>query len=329
MVFARTLSWIALGATLWVSACSKDVGMSEEAKAAQAKAEAAFQVAQTQWRHDRVAELTRADGWTSLIGLHWLDPGMHRVGSARDNGIQTMMGPAHLGLFNVRNGKVHFKADTAVTVDGVAARSAVLRSDADPEGASVIGFDEGKGLAVVIRRGDRLALRVRHADAESRLRFTGLEYWPGGRDWQIPARFIAHAPGTTLPVVNIIGVTEDIPNPGQVEFQRDGELYHLEALDEGGETLLLIFADRTSGHGSYGAGRFLDAPKPDAKGHLQLDFNRAYNPPCAFTPFATCPLPPAENRLNLRIEAGEKNYRKPDSGSAAQPSQSPNTAKED
>ena len=99
-----------------------------------------------------------------------------------------------------------------------------------------------------------------------------------------------------------------MPNPGAVEFERDGKTYRLEALDEGDGGLFLVFADRTSGHGSYGAGRFLDAPKPGAAWHVALDFNQAYNPPCAFTPFATCPLPPPENRLDLAIDAGEKTY---------------------
>lgn len=308
MVPARTL--ILLAAAL-LAACNRDSGPSAAALAARAKAQAAFEASEQAWRTQRLADLTRPDGWTSLVGLHWLDPGTHRVGSAADNGIRLALGPAHLGVFTVRAGKVRFVADTAVTIDGAPARGGELRSDADPGGASIVGFDDGKGQASVILRGGRLALRVKHADADTRLRFTGLEYWPGGNGWILPARFIPHPPGKTLPVVNIIGITEDIPNPGVLEFTRNGSRYRLEALDEGEGTLFVVFADRTSGHGSYGAGRFLDAPLPDAQGRVRLDFNRAYNPPCAFTLFATCPLPPPENRLNLRVEAGEKAYRKP------------------
>lgn len=266
---------------------------------------------QFMWRGRRLLDLNRADGWTSLIGLHWLDPGTHRVGSDTDNGIRMTMGPPHLGVFTVRDGKVEFVADTPVTIDGASARGGGLRTDADAAGPSVIAFDEGKGLATVIERGGRLALRIKHADADSRLRFNGLEYWPGGRGWQLPARFIAHPAGKTLPIANIIGTTDEIPNPGAVEFEHAGKTFRLEVLDEGGDSLFLVFADRTSGHGSYGAGRFLDAPKPDAVGNLVIDFNQAYNPPCAFTPFATCPLPPPENRLDLAVEAGERDYIKP------------------
>ena len=311
MVPARTLSLLA-AAALAMAACSRDAEPSAAQEAAKAKAAAAFAASERTWRAQRLAELTKPDGWASLVGLHWLDRGSHRVGSAADNGIRLLLGPPHLGLFSVRDGKVRFAADAAVTVDGAPSRGGRLRTDADAAGPSVIAFDDGKGLATVISRGGRLALRVKHADADSRVHFTGLQYWPGGPQWRLQARFVPHPPGRTLPIANIIGTTDEIPNPGVVEFTRNGTPYRLEALDQGEGTLFLVFADRTSGHGSYGAGRFIDAPMPDARGRLTLDFNRAYNPPCAFTPFATCPLPPPENRLDLRVEAGEKTYRKPE-----------------
>lgn len=311
MVPARTLTLLA-AAALAMAACSRDAAPSAAQEAAKAKAAAAFAASERTWRAQRLAELTKPDGWASLVGLHWLDRGSHRVGSAADNGIRLLLGPPHLGVFSVRDGKVRFAADAAVTVDGAPSRGGRLRTDADAAGPSVIAFDDGKGLATVISRGGRLALRVKHADADSRVHFTGLQYWPGGPQWRLQARFVPHPPGRTLPIANIIGTTDEIPNPGVVEFTRNGTPYRLEALDQGEGTLFLVFADRTSGHGSYGAGRFIDAPMPDARGRLTLDFNRAYNPPCAFTPFATCPLPPPENRLDLRVEAGEKTYRKPE-----------------
>lgn len=310
MVSTRTLMLCALQVLL--VACQAQTGPDPAALAAKARARAAFEASEQSWRRARVAELTRPDGWISLIGLHWLELGTHRVGSGADNGIRLAMGPAHLGIFQVKkDGTVFFTADTDVTLDGVTSRGGQLRSDADPAGASVIGFDDGKGQAMVIARGGRLALRVKHADADSRLRFTGLDYWPGGPDWILPARFIPHPPGTALPVMNVLGMTEPMPNPGVLEFRRNGTRYRLEALDQGDGQLFIVFADATSGHGSYGAGRFLEAPWPDAQGQVRLDFNRAYNPPCAFTLFATCPLPPPQNRLRLRVEAGEKAYRKP------------------
>ena len=284
------------------------------APVADAQQQSSFANQQQEWRALRLAELTKPEGWASLIGLHWLDPGPHRVGSDTDNGIRLAMGPERLGLFTVRDGKVSLAPEqgVAVEVDGMPARSTLmLRDDGSDAGPSRIAFDGGKGVATVIVRGGRFALRVKHADADSRVQFSGLDYWPGGPDWRIQGRFVPHPAGKTLPIANIIGTTDHIPNPGAVEFQRDGKTLRLEALDEGEGSLFLVFADRTSGHGSYGAGRFLDASLPDPQGKVMLDFNQAYNPPCAFTPFATCPLPPPENRLDLAIAAGERDYKKP------------------
>ena len=299
--------------TLLLAACGGD----EAADAARAQREAALATAfaneQAAWRSERREGLLKPDGWTSLIGLHWIEPGAHYVGSDADNGIRLAIGPEHLGMLRLADGVASFEpdSDAAVTLDGAPLTAgATLRTDNDPEGPSVIGYDDGKGLATMIKRGDRYALRVKHADAPTRLHFAGLQYWPGGRDWKVDAKFVPHPAGRTIPIVNIVGMTDEMPNPGAVEFQRDGRTYRLEALDEGGDELFLIYADRTSGHGSYGAGRYLYAAKPDASGNVVLDFNQGYNPPCAFTAFATCPLPPPENRLDLAVTAGEKAYAK-------------------
>ncbi len=179
------------------------------------------------------------------------------------------------------------------------------------EGPSVVGFDQGKGQATVIERGGRHALRVKHADAPTRTGFAGLQYWPADASWKIEGTFVPNPAGTTIEINSIIGTVDQVANPGRIEFQRDGRTYSIQAQDEGGDDLFLVFADRTNGHGSYGAGRFLYTPKPDANGKVMVDFNQSYNPPCAFTDFATCPLPPPENRLDLAITAGEKAYQKP------------------
>jgi uncharacterized protein (DUF1684 family) len=298
-------------ACLALGACQRGDDGAEAARAAQAAAK--FTTEQQTWRDERRAGLVKPDGWTSLIGLHWLDAGSHYIGSDADNGIRIAKGPAHLGLLTITDGRLHFVPEngTPVVLDGQPlAGGADLKTDIDEGGPSALGFDNGKGVATVIKRGDRYALRVKHADADTRIHFTRLDYWPGGRDWVITGKFVPHPPGKTIPIVNIIGSTEEIPNPGVVEFQRGEKTYRLEALDEGEGELFLIYADRTSGHGSYGAGRYLYAAMPDAQGRVTLDFNHGYNPPCAFTPFATCPLPPPENRLDLAIVAGEKAYAK-------------------
>lgn len=271
----------------------------------------AFNAQQQLWREQRHADLVRADGWTSLIGLHWIDPGSHFVGSDSDNGIRLAIGPPQLGMLRLDDDGVRLtpNAEAGLVLDGAPVLQATkLVSDEGGAVASRLEFDEGRGVATVIKRGERHALRVKHADAPSRTGFSGLQYWPADREWAVTGRFVAHSPARTMPVANIIGIIEQTPNPGVVAFEHAGVTHTLEALDGGEGTLFLVFADRTNGQGSYGAGRFLDTAKPGVDGSVALDFNQSYNPPCAFTAFATCPLPPPENRLDLTITAGEKAY---------------------
>ena len=318
MAARRAWCFVAVFAAL--CACQRGAQQPDaaEAVARKARAEKVFLAENAAWREQRKQELLQPDGWTSLVGLHWLEPGPHYVGSGGGSGIRLAMGPAKMGMVVLKQDRIHFtpEAGAALTLDGEPLKGRVeLHSDRD-ETPSVVGFDGGKGKLTVIKRGDRYALRVRHADAP-RLHFAGVDYWRGDSSWRMSGKFVANPPGKTIPIVDIVGITTEAPNPGAVEFVRDGRTYRIEALaeDDSG-ALFLVFADRTSGHGSYPAGRFLDVAAPDAQGNVALDFNRAYNPPCAFTPFATCPLPPPENRLDLKIDAGEKIYvhPKPDAG---------------
>lgn len=262
------------------------------------------------WRIQRHSELVQADGWTSLVGLHWITLKAHYLGSGSTSGLRLAVGPPRMGLIQRNGNSVDFtpEAGLDLRVDGKPLRGRItLRSD-QQDAPTVITFDDGAGALSLLQRGNHLALRVRHADAASRQQFAGLQYWPADSRWAVTARFVPHQPSRTLQVVDMVGMNNVLANPGQVVFERDGRSYALEAIGNPDGSLLLIMADRTSGHGSYAAGRYLDAAVPDAQGQVVLDFNRAYNPPCAFTPYATCPLPPAENRLDLAIEAGEKAY---------------------
>jgi uncharacterized protein (DUF1684 family) len=307
---------------LALAACQRDAGKqmnAEGAKTMSAQSVAVTAFAQTEktWRDQRRERLLAPDGWTSLIGLHWIDQGSHYLGSAADNGIRLAMGPEHLGMIDIKGDRIRFvpDKDAALTLDDQPLKMATdLKADLDDGGPSVVGFDDGKGEATVIKRGERYALRVKHADAPTRTGFTGLDYWPMDPGWKVEGKYVRHEAGKTMDVASIIGTIEPAANPGLVEFQRDGQTYRIEAIDEGDGRLFLVFADRTNGHGSYGAGRFLYAETPDASGKVVIDFNQSYNPPCAFTSFATCPLPPPENRLDVAITAGEKAYNKPHEG---------------
>lgn len=291
-----------------------------EQAAAATRAEAEAQIARLHaeeieaWRTERLARLQRPDGWLSLVGLHWLEPGNAFVGSGPTRGVQLAVGPDELGVITLdREGRVQFRAarGAGVTFDGRPAGAAAypLVTDAGDEPPTVVGFNGGDASFIVIERGGRHALRVRDALAPTRTGFTGIDHFPVDAGWRFLARFEPHPPGQVLHILNMQGQEESRANPGAVVFEKDGQSYRLEAVDEGDGQLFLIFADRTSGHESYAAARFLYAAAPGADGRVVVDFNKAYNPPCAFTAYSTCPLPPPGNRLDLRIEAGEKKPR--------------------
>ncbi len=261
------------------------------------------------WRSQRVERLRRPDGWLNLIGLHWLKDGTYRVGSAKDNDLVLARGPAHLGVVTLADGKVRIALDPAsgASIAGSAAREGELADDSH-DNPDKVAF--GTVNFVVIDRSGRKALRVKDSEAPTRTHFLGIDYFDIDPSWRVEAKWIAFDPPHELEVPTVIGTVEKYPVPGKAVFQRDGKTFELLPVIEvpGDQELFLIFADRTSGKETYGAARFLYAPMP-VDGRIVLDFNRAYNPPCAFTPYATCPLAPPENRLDLRVTAGEKKYR--------------------
>jgi hypothetical protein len=160
-----------------------------------------------------------------------------------------------------------------------------------------------------IRRGPRIGLRVRDRNSAARRTFHGLSYFPWQAEWYVQGVFERHPADQTLPITDVTGATKPEPNPGCVVFQYRGVTHRLEALlDSETRDLFILFRDLTNGQTTYPPGRFLHAPLPDATGHVVLDFNRAYNPPCAFTDSATCPRPPAANALPFAVAAGEKRY---------------------
>lgn len=285
----------------------------DDAEAAAPPPDPAFLAAEEEWRAERRERLLAEDGWSSLVGLHWLELKSHFVGSGPTSGIRIALGPPSLGLVQQEGDRIWFTPEqgVAASIDGEpVTRRTALHDDRD--GAPTeLHFDEGRGRLSVISRGPRRALRVKHADAPSRTGFGRIDYWPADEGWRVEARFVPAAPGHSIGIANIVGGIDALPSPGAVEFSRDGRDYRLEALEGADGGLFLILADRTSGQGSYGAGRYLETSAPDSDGRVMLNFNRAYNPPCAFTDFATCPLPPDGNRLDLAVTAGEKAYVKP------------------
>ena len=249
-----------------------------------------------QSRADRVKRLTGPDGWLSLIGLEWLQAGDNRVGSAADNDIVLKAGPAHLGTVTLsKDGSTHITLakDSGATIDGKAVNEATLVDDMHVTGdaaPTLVSF--GPANFYVIDRDGRKALRVKDSEAAARKNFVGIDYFPIDPSWRIVADWVPFDPPHDLQMGSVIGTIDTVKVPGKAVFKRDGHTYELLPYQEepGGE-LFFVMADRTSGKETYGAARFLYAALPQ-NGKVVLDFNKAYNPPCAFTPFATCPLAP-------------------------------------
>ncbi|MES2405229.1 MAG: DUF1684 domain-containing protein [Pseudomonadota bacterium] len=263
------------------------------------------------WHEARIARLTAPDGWLSLVGLEWLKPGGNRLGSAADNDIVLARAPAHLGTITwAEDGtlSISLEADTGATIDGKTETNAVLLDDSQAA-PTTIAF--GSVNFIAIDRGGRKGLRVRDSEAQTRTQFVGIERFPVDPAWRIVADWQPLDPPFQLATGTVIGTIENYPAPGKAVFEREGQGFELYPVIEvpGDTQLFLIFADATSGKETYGAARFLYADMP-RDGKIVLDFNKAYNPPCAFTPYATCPLAPPENRLALRVLAGERKYRK-------------------
>jgi uncharacterized protein len=269
------------------------------------------------WREHREQRLSAPEGWLTLVGLEWLKPGPNTVGSAPDNRIRlSAAAPAHLGVIEVNGSDVRlappaggFPAD--IQLDGTPAQAAKL---ADDEAQNPSKLTAGTLTILLLHRGDRYALRIKDSQAPTRLNFHGLHWYDPDPRYRVEAKWIPFVPAKKVPIPSIIGVTNEMPAPGLAEFTLDGKTIQLEPVLEepDAKQLFFILRDATSRTTSYGAARFLYTDFPDhgldQPGHLVLDFNRLQNPPCAYTPYATCPLPPEQNRLAIALPVGEAKY---------------------
>jgi uncharacterized protein len=264
------------------------------------------------WHAKRLASLTSETGWLTPIALYWLKDGENGFGrgSTQAFKLDDAALAADTGAFVVTNGRVRYVAHSskAMTYLGKPVTSLDLKSDADEKPTELVA---GSLHFMLIERGGRLGIRVRDSVSPTRLGFKGLQYFPVRADWHVQAHFEPYVPERRIPITNILGMTEDMISPGAIVFERDGHSWRLDAILEapGDPELFVMFSDATSGKQTYGAGRFMyvDLPKGD---RIDIDFNEAFNPPCAFTDFATCPLPPQQNRLALAIDAGELKYER-------------------
>ncbi len=259
------------------------------------------------WRGEHEAELRSADGWLTVAGLFWLKDGANTVGAGANFDVRLTdnFTQGKFGEINFQNGAATLKIEPNIEAlsDGKSVAEINLISD---ENGKPTVVETGSQMFYLIKRENRFGVRLKDKNSRERLDFKGLHWFPIDKNYRVEAKFEAFKEPQEILIPNVLGGTFKMKSPGVLKFKLNGKTYSLQPVEEG-DKLFIIFRDATSRAETYGGGRFLYADKP-ANGKVVLDFNRAENPPCAFTTFATCPLPPPQNRLSLEIKAGEKRY---------------------
>jgi uncharacterized protein (DUF1684 family) len=269
-----------------------------------------YRAAVEKWRHDYEQGLREPQGWLSVAGLFWLHEGTNRAGSDPQSDIVLpASAPRVAARFDFHGGvtRITPAAGVRILVNGKPSSGQVLQSDikGHPDTVSL-----GSITMTVIQRGSRTGIRLRDPDSEARRQFSGLHWFSIDEHYRVRARWHPYNPPHKIPITNILGMTDDETTPGYAQFELGGKTWRLEPTIED-NTLFFTFKDQTSGKETYPSGRFLhtDLPADLSKpGEIVIDFNEAYNPPCAYTAFATCPLPPKQNTIGIAINAGEKKY---------------------
>jgi len=273
-----------------------------------AQASASYQKQIDDWHDKRINELKADDGWLNLVGLYWLDEGKNSFGSGSQNKVVFPAGSiSEVAGYFERTGntvKLVVENNTAINVSNKPATEALIFQE-NPVVMPIVS--SGSLRWTIIKRDDKIGVRLRDLNSTAPAAFKGVDRFPVDSTWKVAAVLQPPTQLSTIDITNVIGQTTRQKSPGKLLFTINNKQYTLDALDQGDE-LLIVFGDATSGNTTYPAGRFIDVKKPGPDGKLELDFNEAYNPPCAFTDFATCPLPPRQNILPVAVTAGEKDY---------------------
>ncbi|RMF00320.1 MAG: DUF1684 domain-containing protein [Bacteroidetes bacterium] len=247
------------------------------------------------WQQAQQASLSAPQGWNSLIGLYWLKPGENRCGSGPDMDILLPPGhPAWAATYTLEAGKLSCMLNPAAEVQWL-----------EPEHCSM---QSGSLIWHVIERGGRQGVRLRDTLRPARIRLRPRSYFPIRADYRVCAQVLPIADQDSILLHNVLDMAYTLPVAAKLRFELGGATHEIVALDGGSEQLFVVLSDETTGETTYGGGRYLYCPRPDAKGRTIIDFNQLYNPPCVFTDYATCLLPPAENHIPLPLEVGEKIY---------------------
>lgn len=260
-----------------------------------------------QWHAERIEGLKETDGWLKLAGLFWLDEGVNTFGSASGNDVRFPEGtvPANAGYYELDGETVTLHRDQSMDItleDGSVLQDSVIFS---PDVSKTLQY--GELTWTVIQREDLIGIRLFDENSPYYTGFEGFDRYPVDINWRFEADFVPHEDKSTIEVTNILGQTVERDSPGKLVFEVDGEEHSLAAIDTG-DSFFIPFADATNRDETYGSGRFIYTDLPDEEGKVTIDFNKAYNPPCAYNPYTTCQLPPEPNRLSISITAGEKDY---------------------
>ena len=267
-----------------------------------------------QWQQQRLTRLKGDQGWLTLCGLFWLKEGENKIGTDSSNTVIFPPGksPAIAGSLWLENGKVRLEApkESAIRLkDSIVTALAMISDEDVTNDPTVLSL---RTLTFqIIKRGEQYGVRVKDKQNPALLNFKGMEYFPIDAKWRFDAKFEPYVPPRIIPIATVIGTVDKDSCPGAIVFEMSGTTYRLDAVMEAGTTdqFFIMMSDETSGKETYGLGRQLYTSLPDNNNHLVIDFNKAYNWPCVFTNFATCPIPPKQNHLPFRVEAGEKMYR--------------------
>ncbi len=287
-------------------------GESSEDSSGHAEAQTAtnYEAEVEQWHARRLERLQRDDGWLSLIGLHFLEEGENRIGTGENIQIQ-LPGehPAYLGSIHLEEGRFRFVSAEGVEAMVAGDRVTEVKLTTDGEGTAEATLVQiGSLRFYVIQRGEDFYLRSKDSESEVRREFQGIDRYPVDVAWRVEANWVAFDEPTTIEIPNVLGTVESLEVSGRFVFEHDGTEYELLPTGDPDEGLFLVFGDAGNGVHSYGGGRFLYTDPPSEDGTVIVDFNLAYNPPCAFTPYATCPLPAEGNVLPFEVTAGEKSW---------------------
>ena len=261
------------------------------------------------WRARHEAELKTDNGWLTVAGLFWLKDGTNSIGAGSGFDIElTENFKGKFGVIEFKNGAATLKVENGVEALNEGKQISSIELVSDEKGTPSV-IQTGSQTFYLIKREDRFGIRLKDKNSKERVNFKGLKWFPINEKYKIEARFEAFSEPKEVLIPNVLGGNFKMKSPGVLRFKLNGKKYSLEpVLEVGSDELFIIFRDATSRTKTYGAGRFLYAKKA-VDGKVVLDFNKAENPPCAFTPFATCPLPPPQNRLDVKIKAGEKRYK--------------------